>query len=105
LWLARLAAAAYVEISSPAVSVPDPTERLVDKINEFVGAHNAKLLLALQSRDDRLIAHLQAERIAFTTLDGAAAYGAQYGSHFTPEGHEFASQRLRELFGRTLRID
>jgi len=105
LWLARLAAAAYVEISSPAVSVPDPTERLVDEINEFVSAHDAKLLLALQSRDDRLIAHLQAERIPFTTLDGAAAFGAEHGSHFTPEGHEFVSKKLLELFGRTLRVD
>ena len=105
LWLARLAAAAYVEISSPTVSVPDPTERLVDDIDEFVGAHDAKLLLALQSRDDRLIAHLQARRIPFVTLDGAAAYGAQYGSHFTPAGHEFVSRRLLEFFGQTLHIE
>jgi hypothetical protein len=105
LWLARLAAAAYVEISSPAVAVPDPTEQLVDEIDEFVGAHDAKLLLALQSRDDRLIAHLQARRIPFVTLDGAAAYGAQYGSHFTPDGHEFVSKRLLEFFGQTLHIE
>jgi hypothetical protein len=105
VWLARLAAATYVEISSPAVNVPDPTEHLVDEIDEFVGAHNAKLLLALQSRDDRLIAHLQARRIPFTTLDGAAAYGAQYGSHFTPDGHEFVSRRLLEFFRQTLHIE
>jgi lysophospholipase L1-like esterase len=105
LWLARLAAATYVEISSPAVAVPDPTEQLVDEIDEFVGAHNAKLLLVLQSRDDRLIAHLQARRIAFVTLDGAAAYGDQYGSHFTPDGHEFVSRRLLEFFGQTLHIE
>jgi hypothetical protein len=104
-WLARLAAAAYVEISSPPVSVPDPTERLVDRINEFVGARGAKLLLALQSRDERLIAHLQAERIAFVTLDGAANYGTPYGSHFTPDGHEFVSRRLLEFFGQTLHIE
>src|SRR5580693_1009953 len=102
LWLARLAVAAYVEISSPAVAVPDPTEQLVAEIDEFVGAHDAKLLVALQSRDDRLIAHLQARRIPFVTLDGAAAYGDQYGSHFTPAGHEFVSQRLLEFFGQTL---
>ncbi len=105
LWLARLATAAYVEISSPAVSVPDPTERLVDEIDEFVGAHDAKLLLALQSRDDRLIAHLQARRIPFVTLDGAAAYGDQYGSHFTPNGNAFVSKRLLEFFGQTLHIE
>jgi hypothetical protein len=105
LWLARLAAAIYVEISSPAVAVPDPTEQLVAEIDEFVGAHDAKLLLALQSRDDRLIAHLQARRIPFVTLDGAAAYGDQYGSHFTPAGHEFVSKRLFEFFGQTLHIE
>jgi hypothetical protein len=105
LWLARLAAATYVEISSPAVAVPDPTEQLVDEIDEFVDARNAKLLLALQSRDDRLIAHLQARRIAFVTLDGAAAYGDQYGSHFTPDGHEFVSKRLLEFFGQTPHIE
>lgn len=105
LWLARLAAATYVEISSPAVTVPDPTEQLVDEIDQFVGAHNAKLLLALQSRDDRLIAHLQARGIPFATLDGAAAYGDQYGSHFTPDGHEFVSKRLLEFFGQTLHIE
>lgn len=105
LWLARLAVATYVEISSPAVSVPDPTEQLVDEIDAFVGAHDAKLLLALQSRDDRLIAHLQARRIPFVTLDGAAAYGDQYGSHFTPDGHEFVSRRLLEFFGQTLHIE
>ena len=105
LWLARLAAATFVEISSPAVTVPDPTEQIVDEMDEFVGAHNAKLLLALQSRDDRLIAHLQARRIPFVTLDGAVAYGDQYGSHFTPEGHEFVSMRLLELFGQALHIE
>jgi hypothetical protein len=105
LWLARLAVAAYVEILSPQVSVADPTEHLVDKIHEFVGANHAKLLFALQSRDDRLAAHLEADHVPFTTLDGAAAYGDQYGSHFTPEGHEFVSRRLLEFFGQTLRVE
>ena len=105
LWLARLAVAAYVEILSPQVSVADPTEHLVDAIHEFVGANHAKLLFALQSHDDRLIAHLQARRIPFVALDGAAAYGDQYGSHFTPDGHEFVSRRLLELFGQTLHVE
>jgi hypothetical protein len=101
VWLARAAALAYVEISSPEVRVPDPTERLVSKIHEFVGAHDAKLLVALQSTDDRLISHLKAERIPFVALDGAAAYGSQFGGHFTPEGHEFAARRLRALLDAT----
>ena len=105
LWLARLAVAAYVELLSPEVSVADPTEHLVDGIYEFVSANHAKLLFALQSRDDRLAEHLEADRIPFTTLDGAAAYGAQYGSHFTHEGHEFASRRLMELIASAMHAD
>jgi hypothetical protein len=103
-WLARAAVLAYVEISSQEVRVPDPTERLVSKIREFVGAHGARLLVALQSTDDRLISHLEAERIPFVALDGAAAYGSQFGGHFTPEGHEFAARRLRALLDATLPV-
>jgi hypothetical protein len=104
VWLARVAALAYTEISAPGFSLPDPTERLISKIHDFVSAHDAKLLVAMQSTDQRLISHLQAEQIPFVTLDGAAAYGSQYGSHFTPEGHKFAARRLLGLLDATVRV-
>jgi GDSL-like Lipase/Acylhydrolase family len=104
LWLARVAALAAVEISAPEVHVPDPTERLVSKIHQFVGAHDARLLVALQSTDDRLISHLKSEDIPFVALDGAPAFGSQYGSHFTPEGHEFAARQLFDLLNETGRV-
>jgi hypothetical protein len=97
LWLGRAAALAYVEISAPERHVTDPTERLVSQIHDFVGARDARLLVALQSRDGRLISHLETEEIPFVTLDGAAAFSSQYGGHFTPEGHEFAARRLFDL--------
>src|SRR5262249_44643494 len=102
LWLARAAALAGVEISAPPVEVPDPTEHLVGRIYDFVGAPGAKLLVALQSTDDRLIPRLKAEQIPYVTFDGAPAYGIQYGSHFTPEGHQFASRRLLDLINATV---
>jgi hypothetical protein len=102
LWLARVAALAGVEISAPPVEVPDPTERLVGRIHDFVGAHGARLLVALQSTDDRLVARLKADHIPYVAFDGAPAYGIEYGSHFTPEGHELASRRLLDLIGTTI---
>jgi len=102
LWLARVAALASVEITAPPVDVPDPTERLVGRIHDFVGAHGAKLLVALQSTDDQLIARLKADRIPYVAFDGAPAYGIEYGSHFTPEGHELASRRLLDLIDATI---
>jgi hypothetical protein len=104
-WLARAAAAATAEISAPAVVVPDPTERLIDKIHDYVRSHDAKLLMALQASDDQLIAHLKAAQIPFVTLDGAAAYGMDFGSHFTPEGNVFASQKLLGLIRETLHTE
>ena len=104
LWLARAAALAYVEISSPEIHVSDPTEPLVSKIHQFVGAHDARLLVALQSTDDRLISPLKAEDIPFVALDGASAFSSQYGGHFTSEGHEFAARRLLDLLNETVRV-
>lgn len=104
VWLARVAALAYAEISSPGFSLPDPTERLISKIHDFVSAHDAKLLVTLQSTDERMVSHLKSERIPFVTLDGAAAFGSQYGSHFTPEGHEFAARRMLDLLDVTVRV-
>jgi hypothetical protein len=104
VWLARVAALAYAEISSPGFSLPDPTERLVSKIHDFVSAHDAKLLVAMQSTDDRMVSHLRSEGIPFVTLDGAAAFGVKYGSHFTPEGHEFAARRILDLLDATVRV-
>jgi len=105
LQLARVAALAYAEMASAPVTVTDPTEQLVGKIHEFVSTHDAKLLVALQSTDSRLIAELRAERISYVALDGAPAYSAEYGAHFTPQGHEFASQRISELITDALHTD
>ena len=60
LWLWRLASLAYVEVNSPQVFVPDPTEKIVSAIDEFVASNGAKLLIALQRTDAQLISLLRA---------------------------------------------
>ena len=107
LWLARLGAFAYVEILHPQLFVPDPTEKLVSKIHEFVEAHGAKLAVGLQLRDDKLVHYLEAERIPFVTFDGAEAYSDRYGAHWTPEGHKLVAKRLSELLleNKITRVD
>ncbi len=96
-WLVRAAVYAYLEIKYPPLFVPDPTERLVSKIHEFVEARGARLLVGLQSRDDKLVQHLQSEKIPFVVVDGAEAYSAQYGSHWTPRGHQRVADQLLGL--------
>ena len=98
LWLARLVATSYVKVRYPLRYVPDPTERLVSKIGDFVEANGAKFLVGLQYDDPDLVSHLQANRIPFVTFDGAAFYpGASAGGHWTPEGHQLVAERVLRL--------
>jgi hypothetical protein len=96
-WLARVAASAYVEIRHSPLFVPDPTERLVSRMHDFVEARGAKLIVGLQLRDEKLILHLQAKRIPFVIFDGAEAYSDRYGAHWTPDGHKLVAERLLGL--------
>jgi GDSL-like Lipase/Acylhydrolase family len=97
LWLARVVAFAYVEIRHPQLYVPDPTERIISKMREFVEAHGARLLVGLQYSDAKLIQHLQTERIPFVTFDGAESYSSRHGAHWTPAGHQLVAERLLAL--------
>jgi lysophospholipase L1-like esterase len=98
VWLARLVAASYVGVRYPQVFVPDPTERLVNEIRDFVEANGAKFLVGIQYNDPELIRYLQANRIPFVGFDGAAFYpGAASGAHWTPEGHKLVAERVLGL--------
>ena len=98
LWLARLVTSIYVKLDHPLRFVPDPTERLVGKIREFVETNGAKFLVGIQYRDEQLVRYLQSSGIPFVLLDGAAAYpGFATGSHWTPEGQKFVAERMLGL--------
>jgi GDSL-like lipase/acylhydrolase family protein len=94
LWLARLATSAYVGVRYPLRFVPDPTERLIGKIRDFVESNGASFLVGVQLEDARLIRYLEESRIPYVPLDGAAFYPAGSGAHWTPEGHQLVAQRL-----------
>lgn len=98
-WLVRLVNAVTLKLRHPVIQVPDPTERLVDRIREFVEANGAKFLVGLQTGDVELVRHLEAQHVPFVAFDGAASYpGAASGNHWTPEGHKVVAERLMGLF-------
>jgi hypothetical protein len=98
LWLARLVSAVYLKIQHPVLFVPDPTERLVGKLRDFVQANGGKFLVGLQYRDPALTQYLQVNRIPFVTFDGAAFYPDDAaGSHWTPDGHRLVAERILGL--------
>ncbi|MGX9427888.1 hypothetical protein [Bradyrhizobium sp. LeoA1S1] len=99
LWLARLAVDVYMRLRYPPLVVPDPTEKLVGKIREFVEGNGAKFLVGIQGRDEKMVGYLEENRIAFAKLEGAAFYkeAVGFGPHWTPDGHEFAAERILGL--------
>jgi hypothetical protein len=104
--LARLAIAAYVELKNPRIRVPDPTERIVGMMRHFVESKGAKFLVALQYRDEPLIAYLQQQKIPFASMDGAPDFTSlpKYGLvdfHWSPEGHIEVAKRLLRFFAET----
>jgi hypothetical protein len=107
LWLARLATDAYVRLRYPEVHVPDPTEKLVGMIREFVEGNGAKFLVGIQDHDEGLVAYLEANRIPFVKLEGAPFYKEAIGAgpHWTPEGQKFVADRIFELLSANGIID
>jgi hypothetical protein len=96
VWLARVAVAAYVRLVHPVEFFPDPTERLIGAIREFVESKGAKFLVAMQGRDQALAAYLERSRIPFVSLDGAAVYPG-VGGHWNPQGQAFVAERMFKL--------
>ncbi|MEJ0076040.1 MAG: hypothetical protein WDO17_11435 [Alphaproteobacteria bacterium] len=96
-WVVRVALSAYVLVAHPPVSVPDPTERLIGMMKDFVESKGAKFLVGLQYREPALEAALTAMKIPFVSFDGAEHEFGD-GDHWTPKGHELVAERLLTLF-------
>jgi hypothetical protein len=95
LWVARLAADAYVRIRYPQQFVPDPTEKLVGSIREFVEGNGGKFLVGIQNNDEALAGYLDANRIPYVKLQGAPFYTeGGFGPHWRPEGHKMVAERI-----------
>jgi hypothetical protein len=98
LWLARIVADAYVRLRYRQVFVPDPSEKLVGKVREFVEGNGAKLFVGIQNHDDALVAYLKQNSIPFVGLEGAAFYTeGGWGPHWRPDGHRLVADRLMGL--------
>src|SRR5256714_6083213 len=101
LWIARAAVFAWMALAHPQITVPDPTERLVGMMRDYVTAKGATFLVGLQITEPQLVAYLQKQNIPYVAFDGADLYrGMEFGFHWTPAGHELVAQRLMTLFER-----
>jgi hypothetical protein len=101
LWLARIVTNVYLRLEHPLVTVPDPTEKLVAKIRDFVEGNGSKFLVGVQYHDEALVGYLEANRIPFVKLEGAdyikQIEGNAWGAHWTPEGQKDVAERIHGL--------
>ena len=97
-WVARLVINVYVRLRYPKVTVPDPSEKLVAKIRDFVDGNGSKFMVAIQYRDEALARYLEAQRIPFVKLEGADSIKDSrenvWGAHWTPEGQKDVAARI-----------
>ena len=98
LWLARLATNVYLRLMYPKVTVPDPSEKLIAKIRDFVEGNGGKFMVGIQDHDEALAAYLKANRIPFVGLEGAdfikPSKANVWGPHWTPEGQKDVADRI-----------
>ena len=95
LWLARMATNAYVRLRYPRLAVPDPSEKIVGMIRDFVVANGAKFMVGIQYHDEALTRYLEANNIPVAQLGGADFYTqGGWGPHWTPEGHQTVADRI-----------
>jgi hypothetical protein len=81
--------------------VPDPTEKLIGKIREFVESNGSKLMVGIQNHDEPVASYLEASRIPFAKLEGAPFYTeGGWGPHWRPEGHQFVADRIERLLSQ-----
>jgi GDSL-like Lipase/Acylhydrolase family len=86
----------YTRLRHPPVMLPDPTEQLITMVRDFVESRGARFLVGLQLDDPKLEPFLQAQKIPYARLAGAATLSN--GTHWNPEGHKTVAERLKDLF-------
>jgi lysophospholipase L1-like esterase len=99
-WVARLVISAYVELRNPRVRVPDPTERLLEMIQNFIQEKGATLLVGLTVHEPRLEAFLKRRNIPFSVFNGAEVIVGD-NVHWSPAGHALVADRTLKFFSDT----
>ncbi|MBE9536310.1 MAG: SGNH/GDSL hydrolase family protein [Proteobacteria bacterium] len=97
-YLMRAAVKLYFHFfATPVMAFDDPTEAIVVEMNRIVEENGASLLVGFQSKDGQLESVLNANKIAHIDLRNFYMYSS-HGKHWTPQGHEYVSDRIHSFF-------
>ena len=96
-WIVRVAISAYVYVTHPPLTQPDPTEHLIGMIRDMVEANGGRFFVGLQRRDKQFEAFFHAHDIPFVTFEDAETYPT-HGNHWTPQGNALVAEHLHQFF-------
>ena len=90
--------------AAPKIAVhEDPSERIVDRMNDEAAASDARLVIVLAGPDEQMLAHAQEKEIPVVETEQALLAAATadvptryigHGAHLTPAGHEVIASLL-----------
>ncbi len=103
-YLVRGLALAYDAKFRHKITVEDPTELIVRAMQEYVSRRGAQFIVGFQKNDEALMAFCENLGIPGVGLRNRHQYPG-FGSHWTPDGHAFAAEKIYEKFGRALKAD
>lgn len=92
-WLARLMGKAEYHYNKK--TFPDPTYQIFEEMNNYLNAKGSKLVVGTIENDIKTMEFFASKNISYINLYNTHRYG-EHGKHWTPEGHDFAAQKIYE---------
>lgn len=100
--------------SAPAPKIAvfeDPTERIIDRLNEKSAATGARLILLIEGTDEQMLAHAKSRSIPVAQAEPALLEAARpdapmrfsgHGAHWTPAGNAVAASVVEPVIAAVL---
>lgn len=99
--------------AAPKIAVyEDPSERIVDRMNDEAAAAGARLVIALAGPDEQMLAHAREREIPVVETEQALLAAATpdvptrytgHGAHLTPAGHKIVASLLEPVLEKALK--
>lgn len=96
-YVVQLVSRSWFKLTAPRpLHNPDPTAAILHRLQQYVTAKGAVLVVGLTSSDPPLEEFLHLVQLPYVDLSTSLRY-ANFGAHWTPEGHTFVCNKIEEL--------
>jgi hypothetical protein len=96
-WAAKLYGRAEYHIRKK--NLPDPTYYIFEEMNNYLSERGSKLVVGIITKDPKTEEIFASKKISYIDLNNKYRY-SEHGKHWTPEGHQFAADRIYEFLNK-----